>query len=127
MFNSLCSSYPSAVRQIETVGYIHHDRNMSCALLTMDAPRGRIARVKHISEDGHWLSVAPQIKKFKDQTIPVLLLAWQAKEIVSRGFNVISSISNDDTTDSSWLDNVFSSPSTIVMPTCSTSKETKSK
>lgn len=93
----------------------------------MDAPRGHVARVKHIPEDGHWLSVAPQIEKFKDQTIPVLLLAWQAKEIVSKVINDISSTNNDDPADSSWLDNVFSSPNTIVMPTCSTSEGTLSK
>ncbi|CAO3694122.1 unnamed protein product [Rhizopus stolonifer] len=125
MFNALCSSYPSIVRQLETVGYIH--QGLSCRLLRLDSPDGYVARITHIPEEDCWLTLAAKVDRFKEQTLPVILLAWQAKEIVSRMLSIIADTEEDHASDSLWLDNVFSIKPTIVMPRCSTSMETQTK
>jgi hypothetical protein len=100
---------------------------LSCRLLCLDSPAGYVARITHIPEEEYWLTLAAKVDRFKEQTLPVILLAWQAKEIVSRVLNAIADAEEGHASDSSWLDNVFAIKPTVVMPRCSTSMETQSK
>jgi hypothetical protein len=99
---------------------------LSCHLLCLDSPAGYVARITYIPDDC-WLTLAAKVDRFKEQTLPVILLAWQAKEIVSRVLNAIADTDEGHASDSSWLDNVFTITSTVAMPRCSTSMETQSK
>ncbi|ORZ15301.1 hypothetical protein BCR42DRAFT_416826 [Absidia repens] len=124
MFNALCSSHQQCIRELETVGYIHH--GLSCCLLRLDSPAGYVARIASIPED-RWLALPTKVDRFKDEALPVILLAWHAKEIVSRVLKVITGAAQHHGHNSTWLDNALQPSDTFIMPYCSTSDETRCK
>ncbi|KAI8331375.1 hypothetical protein BC941DRAFT_475000 [Chlamydoabsidia padenii] len=122
---SLSSSYPTNARQLETVGTIQP--GLHCCLLRTDSPVGFFARSTRVPEE-HWLTLTTNVNRFTQQALPLIFLAWHAKEIVSKVLKMITDPSEDnDNDDSSWLDNAFATTPVISLPQCSTSDEGRSK
>ncbi|ORZ20785.1 hypothetical protein BCR42DRAFT_435162 [Absidia repens] len=78
ILNAISSSYAKSVRQLETVGFIHY--GLGCRLIRLDFPVGYVASITITPED-RLLTLPAKADQFKQGALPVILLAWQAKEI----------------------------------------------
>jgi len=125
-FDNLCTCVESSeekVRSLETIGFIH--AGLSVLLLRLDSPAGYTCRISRTK----MLTFPSTISEFGTKALPIILLAWKAKKIVS---NVIKTMEqNDDDEDSlealqNSCENNATPPSTprrkhekITFPTCS--------
>jgi len=89
-FDDLCihmGSKEKEVRKLETIGFIH--AGLSVLLLRLDSPAGYIGRISR----SKMLTIPSTIGEFGKGVLPVIMLAWKAKKIVS---NVIEMMNQND-------------------------------
>ncbi|KAG9299946.1 hypothetical protein G9A89_009674 [Geosiphon pyriformis] len=90
IFSHLCALVKmkeEKIRKLETIGFIHS--GLTTVLLRLDSPAGFVSRISRTKS----LSIPSDVAEFGSKMLPVILMAWKAKMIVT---NVIRLVEQDE-------------------------------
>jgi hypothetical protein len=109
IFDKLCEVIDGderKIRKLETIGFLHSGLSMS--LLRLDSPAGYMCRITSSKS----FCIPSQVAEFGAKALPVILLAWRAKIIVT---NMIRLIEEDvEVDDEERLQNLLDSCETVA-------------
>jgi len=105
IFNNLCAAVDEdeqKVRKLESIGFLHAGLVMS--LLRLDSPAGYTCRVSC----SKLLEIPSQVAKFSLKALPVVLLTWRAKTIVTNMIRLVEE-GNDELDEEKRLQHLLDS------------------